>query len=70
MDYLLNYSSLLLKLLTFVVVLNLIINGLPSKPTGIKRVLNEKRLVLNLIINGLPSKPHNKYTFTLGTEMF
>ena len=40
-------------------VLNLIINGLPSKPKVIDdfEVKNQYVIVLNLIINGLPSKP-------------
>ena len=37
------------------IVLNLIINGLPSKPQGTLQTVIED-LVLNLIINGLPSK--------------
>ena len=38
-------------------VLNLIINGLPSKlKTAYKREVEYQRKVLNLIINGLPSK--------------
>ena len=38
-------------------VLNLIINGLPSKQMDKVDNLSSKVIVLNLIINGLPSKP-------------
>ena len=56
MDYLLNDKERLVKI-TGVAVLNLIINGLPSKPhiAGFPAAVNFF-LVLNLIINGLPSK--------------
>ena len=57
MDYLLNfYKEDNLKKF-FTRVLNLIINGLPSKQKA--ENLSDKSLlyVLNLIINGLPSKP-------------
>ena len=38
-------------------VLNLIINGLPSKLENLEKEVNETtEKVLNLIINGLPSK--------------
>ena len=58
MDYLLNYKS---RLISFSdntdFVLNLIINGLPSKQK-LKIYVTTINLweVLNLIINGLPSK--------------
>ena len=57
MDYLLNYRDRLVKITGTDKVLNLIINGLPSKQKII--ILKRKKtagLVLNLIINGLPSK--------------
>ena len=57
MDYLLNkYLGKLLELVK-TSVLNLIINGLPSKHI-IEMVKTKKimSIVLNLIINGLPSK--------------
>ena len=56
MDYLLNSTPIPEWLLKPRWVLNLIINGLPSK---LKRLLTWKKTecyVLNLIINGLPSK--------------
>ena len=54
MDYLLN-ETLKDDLYWYFSVLNLIINGLPSKPpVGTNWELRLK--VLNLIINGLPSK--------------
>ena len=58
MDYLLNLENKIILRLKFInVVLNLIINGLPSK---LKTILINYMLfslsVLNLIINGLPSK--------------
>ena len=40
----------------FVIVLNLIINGLPSKPRLKGLAMSYGLKVLNLIINGLPSK--------------
>ena len=56
MDYLLNSTSATFTYLIALSVLNLIINGLPSK----RNIKYEKRKkfcrVLNLIINGLPSK--------------
>ena len=59
MDYLLNSKKDKFCFL-ILYVLNLIINGLPSKPKG---TLNECLValrVLNLIINGLPSKQKTK----------
>ena len=41
----------------YIIVLNLIINGLPSKPiSDTLKLTLESLIVLNLIINGLPSK--------------
>ena len=37
------------------IVLNLIINGIPSIPQGKSKTLKSYHLVLNLIINGIPS---------------
>ena len=63
MDYLLNseaYSSPFFMIHT---VLNLIINGLPSKLRYFKfRRRNSQAFVLNLIINGLPSKHKEDYS--------
>ena len=56
MDYLLN-NTLLALWIFLVSVLNLIINGLPSKPKYIANSKSDFYRVLNLIINGLPSKP-------------
>ena len=57
MDYLLNIIFYTINYLFVYDVLNLIINGLPSKQ---KKERSEeyttKDTVLNLIINGLPSK--------------
>ena len=64
MDYLLNFYNSQLKPDTLAKVLNLIINGLPSKQ--LKRKLSQAKkdtTVLNLIINGLPSKPHHHKKF-------
>ena len=56
MDYLLNNIDE--NILTAkVLVLNLIINGLPSKLLVKINIGVNMKLVLNLIINGLPSKP-------------
>ena len=56
MDYLLNLI-LLDVLLMLYIVLNLIINGLPSKRNLVnQKLILLKMYVLNLIINGLPSK--------------
>ena len=57
MDYLLNYTNNLIYRQNIREVLNLIINGLPSKhkKKEVKK-LKQDQLVLNLIINGLPSK--------------
>ena len=56
MDYLLNIKiCFIVKIVS--IVLNLIINGLPSKPmpeVSYVSIMDER--VLNLIINGLPSK--------------
>ena len=63
MDYLLNCSIKdFLNCQSYQEVLNLIINGLPSKQ-GAKFSDGEKVViaVLNLIINGLPSKQLEKY---------
>ena len=56
MDYLLNNTFVLGFIGAFVVVLNLIINGLPSKRWVGNYVKRTSVWVLNLIINGLPSK--------------
>ena len=56
MDYLLNFDGFLKKN-PLTLVLNLIINGLPSKLMGEFPLYSVIKLaVLNLIINGLPSK--------------
>ena len=56
MDYLLNYGERDSDELV-IMVLNLIINGLPSKLDGKAVASNSDwTFVLNLIINGLPSK--------------
>ena len=66
MDYLQYFiSKCYLKFLAFVV-LNLIINGLPSIPNlkdGWK--LDDIKYVLNLIINGLPSIPYSEAKRTI-----
>ena len=54
MDYLLNLNLIMRKTWKFQV-LNLIINGLPSK-RGDNEDVEAAKSVLNLIINGLPSK--------------
>ena len=56
MDYLLNTNSELAKKYNYDRVLNLIINGLPSKLKDGEFQVVAVGLVLNLIINGLPSK--------------
>ena len=57
MDYLLNnIFPALLNVSGISNVLNLIINGLPSKQKEMLNVVKGKIEVLNLIINGLPSK--------------
>ena len=56
MDYLLNIVYNAYYEDTFAQVLNLIINGLPSKLHHYKNWCLHLFLVLNLIINGLPSK--------------
>ena len=57
MDYLLNPASRYLTALNaYARVLNLIINGLPSKLDKKKNAKLYLFAVLNLIINGLPSK--------------
>ena len=62
MDYLLNVEGVTFGDVNLIAyVLNLIINGLPSKPLGLSlrgRLLVD---VLNLIINGLPSKLKGKH---------
>ena len=55
MDYLLNFVYLTEVVVTYHV-LNLIINGLPSKLHQKLHLKEELLSVLNLIINGLPSK--------------
>ena len=55
MDYLLNTKEVKKWLEVCLKVLNLIINGLPSKHIGSDLSLRIAN-VLNLIINGLPSK--------------
>ena len=61
MDYLLNLEVyLLLQLVS--IVLNLIINGLPSKHKAKDLVKDKSVSVLNLIINGLPSKLKRRIT--------
>ena len=57
MDYLLNYKVCSVSFLVTLFVLNLIINGLPSKlKKRLKSDAMVEEKVLNLIINGLPSK--------------
>ena len=69
MDYLLNYVKFL-GLKDFVIgVLNLIINGLPSKLKTNNINVNNKK-VLNLIINGLPSKRRVPSTTDLFLNIF
>ena len=55
MDYLLNFIGSLFLAFGITLVLNLIINGLPSKQKSLNDMLDANK-VLNLIINGLPSK--------------
>ena len=55
MDYLLNQCYLQM-LEVYLLVLNLIINGLPSKQITNELSASFDFIVLNLIINGLPSK--------------
>ena len=59
MDYLLNNNGKGFKSMSPESVLNLIINGLPSKLPKMKLMPYFSPSVLNLIINGLPSKQHN-----------
>ena len=61
MDYLLNKGEIKWKEYLWTV-LNLIINGLPSKLKKASTYSEEQVLVLNLIINGLPSK-HGWFRF-------
>ena len=56
MDYLLNYNEIKYLPNRPFPVLNLIINGLPSKQNDGTKKTRVWLLVLNLIINGLPSK--------------
>ena len=56
MDYLLNYRRRKICKDNYEV-LNLIINGLPSKLWQYISLFQYLQQVLNLIINGLPSKP-------------
>ena len=56
MDYLLNLRVDTSFSASPITVLNLIINGLPSKPTWNMNGGFVQLQVLNLIINGLPSK--------------
>ena len=56
MDYLLNINCIP-DSYAGIIVLNLIINGLPSKPGAHGVGIKFTNGVLNLIINGLPSKP-------------
>ena len=55
MDYLLNIGTITIACVDDNVVLNLIINGLPSK-LNLSNINWTSFVVLNLIINGLPSK--------------
>ena len=55
MDYLLNHERENNPVGVYTV-LNLIINGLPSKLKDFRKMHNPITYVLNLIINGLPSK--------------
>ena len=55
MNYLQYYMKKLVKVLAVVLVLNLIINGLPSIRKLWEYLLECHLKVLNLIINGLPS---------------
>ena len=60
MDYLLNLRIVTPYLLPKFIVLNLIINGLPSKRIKMEKICKYcSNYVLNLIINGLPSKLRN-----------
>ena len=54
MEYL-QYSDKLKGYGTSFIVLNLIINGIPSIREDVKMMKNEIKEVLNLIINGIPS---------------
>ena len=56
MDYLLNHELTTAMHHLSLDVLNLIINGLPSKLKDTFNLVNPSGYVLNLIINGLPSK--------------
>ena len=52
------YTNTAKKTISVFAVLNLIINGLPSKLREAETTIFEhSAYVLNLIINGLPSKP-------------
>ena len=55
MDYLLNFTKILYLNLCWWI-LNLIINGLPSKLNSSSSIPCIALYILNLIINGLPSK--------------
>ena len=62
MDYLLNKKLREIADDFGYVVLNLIINGLPSKLKGFAFDEENEIVVLNLIINGLPSKQNQNYS--------
>ena len=55
MDYL-QYKYIMKRVIHNILVLNLVINGLPSiQIAKIENAPSEEVLVLNLVINGLPS---------------
>ena len=59
MDYLQYLHLHMICLNLILLVLNLVINGLPSIPMKVISVnLISDKGVLNLVINGLPSIPH------------
>ena len=61
MDYLQYLRNVAIKLVEFINVLNLVINGLPSIPYAEERFLYPIIAgVLNLVINGLPSILYKK----------
>ena len=69
MDYLLNAMNAMC-LEECLLVLNLIINGLPSKLKQCNKDTMCRSWVLNLIINGLPSKPTLGSTFNISSITF
>ena len=65
MDYLQYLCDADETLKDWIIVLNLIINGLPSIPRSIDKRIYNSRYVLNLIINGLPSIRICQPTYTI-----